>query len=83
MAKQMVGHHPYQPDDAGVRELLARASTPVGAAFISQLGRADSTRLVLYGLRMVVLGLREPSLDRLREGLLAIAVGAAVYTGDD
>jgi hypothetical protein len=83
MAKQVPGRRPYHPDDAGVRELLAQTPTPVGTAFVSQLVRADSTRLVSYGLRMVVLGMRELSLDRLREGLLAIAVGAAVRTGDD
>ena len=83
MAKQVLGRRPYHPDDASVRELLAQAPTRVGAAFISQLVRADRARLGSFGLRMVVLGMRERSLDRLREGLLAIAVGAAVHTGDN
>jgi hypothetical protein len=83
MAKHVLGRHPHHPDDTGVSQLVARLPTPVTSALTSQLDRANSARLASYGLRMAVLAMREQSLERLHEGLLAIAVGAAVHTSDD
>lgn len=83
VAIQVLGRRPHRPVDAGARAIVERAPAQIGSVFVLELDRADGALLGSYGLRMVVLAMRERSLDRLQHGLLAIALGAAVHTADD
>jgi len=83
MAIQVVGRRPHRPEDAGARAIVDRTAALIGPMFVSEFDRADGALLGSYGLRMVVLAVRERSLDRLQHGLLAMALGAAVRMDDE
>jgi len=83
MAIQVLGRKPHRPEDVSARSTLDRAPAQIGTAFTSTLDRSEATRLGDYGLRMVVLAMRDRTLDRLQHGLLAMALGAAIHTADD
>ncbi|MGI5180280.1 hypothetical protein ACQEVZ_28565 [Dactylosporangium sp. CA-152071] len=83
MAVQVLGRRPHRPADVSARGVLDRAPAKISRVFIAELDQSDATQLGSYGLRMVVLAMREGSLDRLQHGLLAMALGAAVDVPDD
>lgn len=70
-------------DDETVRAILNRVPDRVGRGFVSQLRRRNAGALGQYGIRMAILALRERSVDRLREGLLASALSGAIDRPDD
>jgi hypothetical protein len=83
MAVQVLGRRPHLPADEGARGILDRAPAQISREFTAELDKSDATLLGSYGLRMVVLAMRERSLDRLQHGLLAMALGAAADVPDD
>jgi hypothetical protein len=83
MAIQVLGRSPHRSADEGLREALDRAAVRITSGFVAAFGRADGALFGSYGLRMVVLAMRQRSLDRLQDGLLAMALGAAIRGCDD